>query len=151
MRTREMSRLMPTAPDKGADKGAVKAVMASAVADDAALCTDGSGLLASAARALDIEHQPVNLSKGQRVRGAWPPPESAQAVAAPLQRRGQFLPRERPGLVPSARPVEGPVLKTPHGCSRWQSRSEVIISQQEQSQDTRDSPMRSARQLHYGG
>ena len=104
MRTREMSRLMPTAPDKGADKGAVKAVMASAVADDAALCTDGSGLLASAARALDIEHQPVNLSKGQRVRGAWPPPESAQAVAAPLQRRGQFLPRELPGLIPSARP-----------------------------------------------
>ena len=45
--------------------------MACAVADDAVLCTDGSALLASAAKALDIEHQPVNLSKGQRVRGAW--------------------------------------------------------------------------------
>lgn len=45
--------------------------MERAVADDAVLCTDGSVLLASAARALDIEHQPVNVSKGQRVRGAW--------------------------------------------------------------------------------
>jgi hypothetical protein len=34
--------------------------MACAVADDAVLCTDGSGLLASVAQALDIEHQPVN-------------------------------------------------------------------------------------------
>ena len=30
--------------------------------------------------------------------------------------------------------VEGQVLKPPHGCSRWQSKSEVIISQREQSQ-----------------
>ena len=102
--------VLPTAPDKGADKGAVKAVMASAVADDAVLCTDGSGLLTSAARALDIEHQPVNLSPGQRVRGAWHGrqrqrrPESTQAVAAPLQRRDQLLPRELPGLDASARP-----------------------------------------------
>ena len=34
-------------------------VQASAVADDAGLYTDGTGLLASAARALDIEHQPT--------------------------------------------------------------------------------------------
>ena len=59
--------VLPAAPDKAA----VKAVMACAVAADAVLCTDGSGLLASAALALDIEHQPVNVSKGQRVRGAW--------------------------------------------------------------------------------
>lgn len=52
-------------------KAEVLAVMERAVADDAVLCTDGSVLLASAARALDIEHQPVNVSKGQRVRGAW--------------------------------------------------------------------------------
>ena len=63
--------------------------MASAVADDAVLCTDGSGLLASAARALDIEHQPVNLSKGQRVRGAW----HVQNVNAYQSRVKQWLRR----------------------------------------------------------
>ena len=49
----------------------MQAVLAGALAADAVLCTDGSGLLASAARAHGIEHQPVNVSKGQRVRGAW--------------------------------------------------------------------------------
>ena len=77
--------VLPRAPDKGA----VKAVMARAVADDAVLCTDGSGLLASAARALDIEHQPVNLSKGQRVRGAW----HVQNVNAYQSRVKQWLRR----------------------------------------------------------
>ena len=71
------------------DKAAVKAVMACAVADDAVLCTDGSGLLASAAQALDIEHQPVNVSKGQRVRGAW----HVQNVNAYLSRLKQWLRR----------------------------------------------------------
>ena len=77
--------VLPRAPDKAA----VKAVMARAVADDAVLCTDGSGLLASAARALDIEHQPVNLAKGQRVRGAW----HVQNVNAYQSRVKQWLRR----------------------------------------------------------
>ena len=37
------------------------------VPDDAVLCTDGTGLLASAARALDIQHQPVNLQRSERI------------------------------------------------------------------------------------
>lgn len=77
--------VLPAAPDKAA----VKEVMATAVAVDAVLCTDGSGLLASAARALDIEHQPVNLSKGQRVRGAW----HVQNVNAYQSRLKQWLSR----------------------------------------------------------
>ena len=80
--------LIPTAPVHGANK-AIKAMMASAVADDAVLCTDGSSLLASAARALDIEHQPVNLSKGQRVCGAW----YVQNVNAYASRLKQWLRR----------------------------------------------------------
>ena len=40
-----------------------------AVPDDAVLCTDGSALLASAALALDIEHQPVNLQRSERING----------------------------------------------------------------------------------
>jgi len=59
--------VLPATPDKAA----VSEVMARALGDDVVLCTDGSGLLASVARALDIEHQPVNASRGQRVRGAW--------------------------------------------------------------------------------
>ena len=77
--------VLPAAPQKDA----VKAVLACAVAADAVLCTDGSSLLASAAQALDIEHQPVNLSKGQRVRGAW----HVQNVNAYQSRLKQWLRR----------------------------------------------------------
>ena len=38
---------------------------------DTILCTDGSSALASAARSLGIEHQPINVAAGCRVRGAW--------------------------------------------------------------------------------
>ena len=38
---------------------------------DTILCTDGSVTLASAARALGVQHQAVNVSRGQRVRGPW--------------------------------------------------------------------------------
>lgn len=38
---------------------------------DTVLCTDGSTALAAAARYLGIEHHPINLSAGIRVRGAW--------------------------------------------------------------------------------
>ena len=129
--------VLPRAPDKAA----VKAVMARAVADDAVLCTEGSGLLASAARALDIEHQPVNLSKGQRVRGAWHGrqrqrlPESSQAVAAPLQRRGQLLTSRTTWAGSERSTVEGLAFEIPHGCSLSPSTSEAIISQREQSLD----------------
>lgn len=41
------------------------------VHDDAVLCTDGSAAMAAAAKALGVEHQAVNLSKGQRTRGPW--------------------------------------------------------------------------------
>lgn len=38
---------------------------------DTVLCTDGGTALAAAARHLDVEHRPVNLSGGIRVQGAW--------------------------------------------------------------------------------
>lgn len=38
---------------------------------DAVLCTDGSLAMATAAHELEVEHQPVNLSAGVRVRGPW--------------------------------------------------------------------------------
>ena len=38
---------------------------------DTILCTDGSVTLASAARALGVQHQAVNVSRGTRVSGPW--------------------------------------------------------------------------------
>ena len=38
---------------------------------DTVLCTDGGTALAAAARDLEIEHHPINLSAGIRVQGAW--------------------------------------------------------------------------------
>ena len=38
---------------------------------DTVLCTDGGTALAAAAKHLDVEHRPVNLSRGIRVQGAW--------------------------------------------------------------------------------
>ena len=38
---------------------------------DTILCTDGSVTLASAARLLGVQHQAVNVSRGQRARGPW--------------------------------------------------------------------------------
>lgn len=55
----------------GVTKAAVTQVLPQALAADAVLCTDGSGTLAAAARELGIEHQALNLSKGERRRGAW--------------------------------------------------------------------------------
>ena len=52
-------------------KAAVKQVLPLALATDTVLCTDGSGTLAAAARELGLEHQAVNISKGERRRGAW--------------------------------------------------------------------------------
>lgn len=47
------------------------AVLPAAMAVDAVLCTDGSGMLASAARHLGIEHHGLNTLRGERTRGAW--------------------------------------------------------------------------------
>lgn len=54
-----------------ADKASVSQVLRVAVAPDAVLCTDGSNFLAAVAKALGLEHQPVDVQSGQRVRGAW--------------------------------------------------------------------------------
>ena len=56
---------------KRRDKAAVQELLPQALAKDAVLCSDGSGLLAHAAMGLGFEHQGVNLSKGVRIRGAW--------------------------------------------------------------------------------
>lgn len=41
------------------------------VQSDAILCTDGSAAMAAAAKELGVQHEAVNLSKGERVRGPW--------------------------------------------------------------------------------
>lgn len=52
-------------------KACVAAVLPLALAPDAVLCTDGSSMLAAAARQVGLEHQALNISKGERRRGAW--------------------------------------------------------------------------------
>jgi transposase-like protein len=52
-------------------KAALKAVLPIALADDSVLCTDGSFYMSTAAKELAIEHQAVNISAGERVRGPW--------------------------------------------------------------------------------
>ena len=49
----------------------VQAALAPLLPPDAILCTDGSVTLASAARALGVQHQAINLSRGIRVNGPW--------------------------------------------------------------------------------
>jgi transposase-like protein len=49
----------------------VQAALKPLLAPDTILCTDGSITLASAARALGVQHQAVNVSRGNRVRGPW--------------------------------------------------------------------------------
>lgn len=54
-----------------AGKAQTIAALAPVLAPDAVLCTDCSGALGAAARHLGVEHHALNLSKGQRVQGAW--------------------------------------------------------------------------------
>jgi transposase-like protein len=54
-----------------ANKRCVARVMKPALADDAVLCTDGSGMLAAVASDLGIEHHAVNTLRGEHTRGAW--------------------------------------------------------------------------------
>jgi len=54
-----------------AGKAQTIAVLEPVLAHDAVLCTDCSGSLGAAARHLGVEHHALNLSKGQRVQGAW--------------------------------------------------------------------------------
>ena len=53
------------------NKRGLLAVLPTAIAPDAVLCTDGSAMLASAARDLGIEHHALNTLRGERKRGAW--------------------------------------------------------------------------------
>lgn len=53
------------------NKASVIQVLPQALAADVVLCTDGSGMLAAAARDLEIEHQALNTLRGERRRGAW--------------------------------------------------------------------------------
>ena len=41
------------------------------IQSDAILCTDGSAAMAAAARELGVQHEAVNRSAGERVRGPW--------------------------------------------------------------------------------
>jgi len=54
-----------------ASKREILASLATVLAADAVLCTDGSSSMATAAIAMGIEHHALNMSTGPRVRGAW--------------------------------------------------------------------------------
>lgn len=54
-----------------ADKPHTLAALASVLAMDSVLCTDGGGALAAAAQHLGVEHHVLNLSSRLRVRGPW--------------------------------------------------------------------------------
>jgi ISXO2-like transposase domain len=41
------------------------------IQSDAILCTDGSAAMAAAANELGVQHEPLNRSAGERVRGPW--------------------------------------------------------------------------------
>jgi transposase-like protein len=56
---------------EASNKPCVSAALKPALAEDTVLCTDGSGLLATVATELGIEHHPVNAARGERVRGPW--------------------------------------------------------------------------------
>jgi transposase-like protein len=56
---------------QAANKRCVTEVLQPALADDAVLCTDGSGMLAKVASDLGIEHHAVNTLRGEHIRGAW--------------------------------------------------------------------------------
>lgn len=53
------------------NKQGLLAVLPVTVALDAVLCTDGSAMLASAAKDLGLEHHALNTLRGERKRGAW--------------------------------------------------------------------------------
>ena len=63
-----------------ADKASVSKVLRIAVAPDAVLCTDGSNFLAAVAKALALEHQPVDVQSGERVRGVGVPKSTPPEV-----------------------------------------------------------------------
>ena len=52
-------------------KREILASLASVLAADAVLCTDGSSAMATAATEMGIEHHALNMTAGPRVRGAW--------------------------------------------------------------------------------
>lgn len=54
-----------------ASKREIMASLATVLAPDAVLCTDGSSAMATAAAEMGIEHHALNMSTGSRVRGAW--------------------------------------------------------------------------------
>lgn len=53
------------------NKQGLLAVLPTVMAVDAVLCTDGSAMLAAAARDLGLEHHGLNTLRGERIRGAW--------------------------------------------------------------------------------
>lgn len=54
-----------------ADKTQLTAALASVLAPDVVLCTDGSSAMAAMARHLGIEHHALNMTSGTRVQGPW--------------------------------------------------------------------------------
>jgi len=49
----------------------VSAALSPVLALDCVVCTDGSPMMASVLRLLDVEHHALNLNRGERVRGPW--------------------------------------------------------------------------------
>ena len=91
-------------------KAAVMAVLKPILPLDAVVCTDGGGSIGQAVKDLGLEHHAVVTSSGVHAIGAWHIQNvnsyhgRAQAMDAPIQRRGHVLSGELPRLVPCPGP-----------------------------------------------
>jgi transposase-like protein len=56
---------------EAASKACLSQALLSRIQSDAVLCTDGSAAIAAAAEELHVQHEAVNRSDGERVRGPW--------------------------------------------------------------------------------
>ena len=66
-----LAAINPIANTTRTERASAPAALKPLLPPDTILCTDGSVTLASAARALGVQHQAVNVSRGKRVIGPW--------------------------------------------------------------------------------
>ena len=116
----------------------ISEVLRQAVAADCVLCTDGTKQFEAAARTLGLEHQAVNIVRGERIRGAW----HIQNVNAYHGRFKQWMRRFKTWPRPTCLTIsDGSVhwTETPnlaqrlHRCSLWLFVLDGILSEREQS------------------
>ena len=103
-----------TLPALNADS--VKDVLEPVLAPDALLVSDANRCYPPVAAALDIPHESINASAGERVRAAHPdgqqPPQPDQGLPARLPRHRHQVPRQLSEVVPSHRTRRPTIAKS---------------------------------------